>query len=249
KFYIEIKQCKNFDKFELGVILCVNIVIFIGCFISVSTRNYAYYWDSVREYSTGFGVEDWFKINTYTGIRNLFTTIRRDMRGPLGNVFWIIPFAFTDKTPDSWVLSIFFNIFPAFSFVYGIFLKNIQIKFKLKNNYVFYTANYFLLFSMPLLYRAYIYGFPDIFGVMFCLIIMICLFNLKFERLEFKKWVVVYAVTIILALLRDQYIVWIISFYICYYNNTGVTPRSIYRLDYFILYLLFCGLFLSAIIQ
>lgn len=215
-FVADISDTK-LDKFEWKIIAICEVVVLMGCAISVYTREYAYYWDEVREYAGYFRIEDMFNQSIYYGICNLFREVRSQLRGPLINVFLGVPFVFTNRTPDSWVMAISFNIFPVLGIVLALVIKNIQKIFIELNNHVSFLSIFIAFFSMPLLFASYLSGFPDLFEVVFCLIIMLCVFNTKFEVVEYRKWVFIYLTTIILAMLRSQYIVWIISFYFSYF--------------------------------
>lgn len=208
----------EFDKIEMAIISAFLLAIFIGCYYSVATREYAYYWDEVREYAGSFAVEDMLNQEKGQGILALIHAIRSQQRGPLINLFMAVPFLFTSKTPDAWVLSIYFNIFPALGIVVGIFIKSIQKRIEIMNKHYIFAMGYGLLFLMPLVYRPYLYGFPDVYGVVFCLIILLCLWHTDFEKREIGQWIVLSILMLTLALLRDQYIVWIISAYICFFG-------------------------------
>lgn len=207
----------KFDNIEIVIMSLFLFMIFVGCSYSLFTREYAYYWDEVREYARNFKIEEILNNSNEESLFILIKKIRSEQRGPLINLFMAVPFLFTNKTPDAWIFSIFFNIFIPLIIIVGIFVKNVQKKLKVMDNHIIFLASYIMLFSMPLLYKSYLYGFPDLYGVIFCLCIILCLWNINFEKIEIKKWIILILLLILLALLRDQYIVWIISTYICFF--------------------------------
>lgn len=204
-----------FDKFEKIIILSTIAFVFLISVFIIFSNHHAYYWDEAENYMRYFEIEDWFNNGTINGMRSMLISVRSEFKGTLSTLFVTVPFLFTNKTENSWCISIFFNMIPALVVVYAALLKRIQRILDIAGNKKFFGLNVVLIFSVPLMY-IFTNGFLEQMGLIFSLILCSVLLDTSFEKNEYSKWIIIGVSAILAVMSSDIYIIWCISFAVSY---------------------------------
>ncbi len=216
-FRLVIKVLKiTFNKKQKIIILLFIILIYGFYFISVLNRNFIYYWDYSCYYNLQISLEESFNISLFDGIKSF---IGSTWSGEYGNFLSFFPeilFNFTSKTIDSYVLCCVVIFIPYIIITISILLSKIIEILKIKEKSRFFAVCLILSVLFPILHATFIYGQPDVFGVIFMFLIIALTINYDFERIDFLRLFLLLIITFMLLITRRWYMYFILSYFLCY---------------------------------
>lgn len=206
-------KLSNYEK--KIIFACIFIIILIYVLI-VSRRNFIYYWD----YSNYYGIQNNYHNACQTSFIDAFyyiiNSIWNDSYTCFINIFTEVPYIFGDHSIDSYVISVIVNIIPYLVFAVVLFLKTLKLDKTIENNKLFFLLSILLL--IPLTHRAILWGQPDAFGLIFLFGIMAVSNQYDFEKMCWKKNVLLFVMTILLMVTRRWYMYWIVGYYFSFFG-------------------------------
>lgn len=206
----------NFSKNEKIFISVVILLMYAFYFISVLNRNFIYYWDYSCYYNLQIALEDSFNINFISGVRSF---VGSTWSGEYGNFLSFFPefiFNFTSKTINAYLLSCVVVFIPYIIVSFGMFIKQLIKLFKIEREKTFFYLSVISLCLFPMLHATFIYGQPDLFGLVFVFLILSLTITYDFKKLDVPRLITLILVTFMLLITRRWYMYFIFSYYVCY---------------------------------
>ena len=236
-FIIIIKEIINkfkirFTKKELLIIVLSIIALYLFYIIAILTRKFIYYWDYSCYYNIQIKTINYFSHGILHGISSF---VHSTWEGEYGSFLNFIPqviFNFTNKSINSYLISCVLIFIPYLIITYSIFIKKIIGIIKVNDDKK--TILFFLLvvsfILMPILHATFIYGQPDMFGIVFILITMTLTIDYNFKKLDFCRLILILLSTFMLTICRRWYIYWIISYYFLYIISILISNKKDYKI-------------------
>lgn len=219
--YIKEKLNIILSRKERLFFIGILIIIYIFYIYSVLTRKFIYYWDFSCYYDMQMQTIEAFKKGLTEGIRFF---IGSTWSGEYGNFLSFFPqvlFQFTDKSINSYIISIVLiftpYVFYSFIILLKTFEKYILPKKKWKKQ-LFYLSLITMTF-FPLLHGVLLLGQPDFFGLTFIFLIISLTLKYDFKELEVDRLIIIFLLTFMLTICRRWYIYWIVTYYLIYIIN------------------------------
>lgn len=205
----------TFTKKEIIIIFLEILLLYIFYFYSILTRKFIYYWDYSCYYDIQLDLIGTFENGLISGIKRFVGSTWSGEYGYFLNFFPQTIFNFTNKSINSYLISLVLTFIPYIVISYSILIKRVIILFKIKQKGVFPVLLSLLLF-IPNLHISLIYGQPDVFGTIFIFLILSLTIDYNFKKIEYDRLTLLLITTFFLTITRRWYIYWILSFYICY---------------------------------
>ncbi len=206
----------KFNKYQKITIICSILLLYVFYFISIYKRNFIYYWDYSCYYNIQLSTQQSFNRGLIEGIRYF---VGSTWSGEYGNFISFFPqliFNFTPKTINAYILSCVATFIPYIIVSLSILLEKISEIIGLKNKNKFLVFAIASLIFNPILHATFIYGQPDLFGLIFIFLIISLTCNYDFKNLEWQRLILLLLGTFMLIICRRWYIYFIISYYLCY---------------------------------
>lgn len=215
----------KFTKFQKIIILITIILIYTFYFISLTNRNFIYYWDYSCYYNIQLKTKETFSLGFMDGIRYF---VGSTWSGEYGNFLSFFPefiFNFTNRDINSYIASCVIIYVPYIILALALLLKKVVKKYEISQN----KETKFILLALlsfilsPILHATFIYGQPDLFGLAFIFLIMTLTIDYDFERIEVERLILILLTTFMLVISRRWYLYWVISYYLCYVLKIFIT--------------------------
>lgn len=169
------------EKYQWMLIISTIAVTCVFYVIIVLNRDFIYFWDYSNYIVKQYDTEKAFAESIVGGIKYLFASFVYDYTNFI-NIYTEIPFCLTSKTGDAYVLSQFFNVYIPILILLSVLIVKLGEIFKVKNKKIFFVLSLIVTVTLPLLHSASLFGQPDWFGVIFCLVIVVLTVDYKFEK-------------------------------------------------------------------
>lgn len=215
RFILYMLKDVKFDKSEIYIIFAAIAVTILVSILSIYSVEHAYYWDETGGYLGYFKLQDTFEKGG-NGVLQFLKAMRGNSEGILGTLFAIFPFVFSNRTENSWCVSVAINSFVFFLVVYAIFVKNAARIFQVKKEKLFFALSMVLAISIPIIYTV-TSGFIESYGMIGCLCICNIFMNTSFENRQYKRWCAIAVLMLLVVMLKDLYLVWLLAFAISYF--------------------------------
>ena len=220
----------KFTKKEILIIILSIGVLYLFYIIAILTRKFIYYWDYSCYYNIQIKTINYFNKGIIIGIKSFINSTWEGEYGSFLNFIPHVIFNFTNKSINSYLVSCVLIFIPYLIITYSILAKRIIDIIKIKNNK---TLMFFLLMIsfilMPILHGTFIYGQPDLFGMVFIFIIITLTIDYNFKKLETDRLILILLVTFMLTICRRWYIYWIISYYFLYIISILISNKKDYK--------------------
>lgn len=235
-FIIIIKEIINkfkirFTKKELLIIVLSIIALYLFYIVAILTRKFIYYWDYSCYYNFQIKTINYFNNGLIIGIKSFIYSTWEGEYGSFLNFIPQVLFHFTNKSINSYLISCVLLFIPYLVIPYAILIKRIieiiRINEDKKTILFFLLVISFIL--MPILHATFIYGQPDVFGIVFILIAMTLTIDYNFKKLEFDRLILILLSTFMLTICRRWYIYWIISYYFLYIISILISNIKDYK--------------------
>lgn len=175
---------------------------------TVKVWDYSVYW------TYAITLEKKFNVSTLSGILSIGGSIFYSEYNKFLLIFTELPFKILGPSMTSFTLSYFFaGIIPiviGFSVLSKLIIADVVNDTKHLPSFILCSI---ALISFPLLYAAALKGMPDVFGLVFVSIILICSYKYDFSGIELKRLVVLGLSLICLMLVRRWYAFWIVGYF------------------------------------
>ncbi len=206
----------KWNKTEKIWIITSILVLYLFYFISVLGRKFIYYWDYACYYHIQLGVENFFNISLYEGLRDFVGSTWSGEYGTFLTFFVEIIFRFSKRTANAYVLSCVLLFIPYIVISLSILLKKIIKVFKIKNEKLFFPVALIMFMLFPIVHATFIYGQPDIFGIAFIFLIIALTIDYNFYKLDYEKLFEIGVITFMLLISRRWYMYFILTYYLNY---------------------------------
>jgi len=208
------------DKKDIMFVAACFVISVVYYWVSFESRSFIYYWDYRNYYTLQLDFETYFMThNIFDSLKWVAYTIQAYNYNWFLCLFLEFPFFITGKTVTGYMLSNVFSILMPLYFALMLLVKKIIDVFLENAPQYLFNLVYFSMISLPLMHRAFSYGQPDVFGLIFICVIIILSVDYNFSFFDNKRLVLLFITTIFLALTRRWYLYWIVAFYICYSIN------------------------------
>lgn len=211
------------DKFKIKytkkekIIIIISILLLYSFYIiSVLTRKFIYYWDYSCYYNNQMSTIESFKIGILTGIKSFITSTWSGEYGTFLNFIPQVIFNLTNKSINSYLISCVLLFIPYLVLTYSIVIKRIIVLLKISKEKIIFPLSIISLILMPILHGTFIYGQPDLFGLVFIFMIIALTIDYDFKKIELDRLTMIFLSTYMLTISRRWYIYWIISYYALY---------------------------------
>lgn len=221
--YIIKKKKIKFNKVQKRLIFIIVLVIYLFYFFSIIKRKFIYYWDYSTYYNLQMFTRASFDEGLFIGIKKF---ILSTWSGEYGNFISFFPesiFTFTSKSINSYVLSCVFVFIPYIILSLMILLKTMVNKISIKNENSFIGITLISFILIPVLHATFIYGQPDLFGLVFVFLIISLTIDYDFEKIEIDRFLLLIIITFMLLICRRWDLYFVFAYYICYFINLVVT--------------------------
>ena len=211
----KLKQIK-LEKVHIITMLCIFAAVTAYFCISAIGRDFIYYWDYSNYLQKQYDIEDAFNKSVLHGIFNIVVSLNYDYTNFIA-AFMELPFAFSNHTGNAYVVSqTVVILLPIIVLVGGLVIKTEELFKVEKRKGLCFVLSMTAVFTFPLLYRAALWGQPDWFGIIFCVIIMLLTMDYNFEEFNPVLCVVLFFATAGLIATRRWYLYFLIGYYACY---------------------------------
>ena len=205
----------SFQKRHFGAVFLIFTAVSIYYVSALRNRDFIYYWDYSNYLVKQYTIEDLFAEDPLKGLWYVIRSMGGDYT-TLINVFLEIPFAFTDRTGDSYVLIQLINVFLPLLILMSVLIIKLQSIFQVQSE----GTCFYLILSIfafhPLLHKAALIGQPDWFGLIFCFVIVVLTLDYRFEQQNYLIDVVLFLSTALLILTRRWYLYFVVGYYFSY---------------------------------
>lgn len=209
----------KYNKKEKIIIITSVILLYLFYFISILGRKFIYYWDYSCYYNIQTSLEDAFNTSLINGIKSFISSC---WSGEYGSFLCFIPevvYNFTTKSISSYALSCVVVFIPYLVITFSILLKKLLEILKIKNNTKIFLLGILVFLSFPILHAMFIYGQPDILGLIFVFLIITLTIDYDFYKVDYERLIEIGILTYFLLITRRWYMYFILTYFLLY----GVT--------------------------
>ena len=210
KFKIKFSQ-----KEKITLILAI-LLLFIFYFISVLGRKFIYYWDFSCYYNIQIESVQRFNESLMSGLRFFIGSTWSGEYGSFLTFFPEVVFNLSSKTINAYVLSCVLVFIPYLVITFGILIKRLQKKFKIKKAELFFILSTCSFILFPIVHATFIYGQPDLFGLAFIFLIIALTIDYDFSKVDYERLFEIAIITFMLLITRRWYMYFILVYFICY---------------------------------
>ncbi len=224
--YILKKTNIKFNKIQKCMIFIGIFIFYLFYFFSIFKRKFIYYWDYSTYYNLQIFTDSAFNEGLMVGIRKFISST---WSGEYGNFISFFPeliFGFTSRTINAYVISCVVVFIPYIVLSLMIFLKLMAKKLESKKENIFIWISFTCFMFVPVLHSTFIYGQPDLFGLVFVFLIISLTLDYDFLKIDIDRFIVLIILTFMLLICRRWYIYWIFSYYVCYFLKLIIINRS-----------------------
>lgn len=212
-----IKKFKiKWTKKEKIVIISSIVLLLLFYTISVLSRKFLYFWDYACYYDLQIKVEQYFNTGLRAGISSLINSTWSGEYGNFITFFSEFPFAFTNKSIDSYVLSNALVFIPYLIISLSILLKRVIDILDVHKKELMFLIGILTFSLFPIVHASFIFGQPDVLGLVFVFLIISLTLDCDFSNVEYDRMVEIGIITYMLLISRRWYMYFILVYYVCY---------------------------------
>lgn len=224
--FYEYKQVKH-DKCNkyYNVIMAASITVLMLYYVySLSTRRMVYTWDFANYYKIQLGLQAFFEEGVFSGLKSVAASLLLSDYNCLISIFCAFFFElFRIKSVNAFIINYFvaciIPVIIAFSFVVRKFAE----RFGIINKKSFYTIVMAGFVFMPLVNYPALLGQPDIFGLVFVMMLVFAALSYDFKKRDTALWIFIFVNTILLILTRRWYMYWVVSFFAVWFVTLALS--------------------------
>lgn len=223
------RKCKiKFTKSEIVITAIAAITMGSLLIYSTLTRHYLYFWDYTTYYSNTLDCFETFDKGFIWGLAKVWWSSNWDYSWFI-NLFSMFFFSFTTLSNNAFCASLSFSILLPFVISLSAFIVKIMNVFSLKGfpRIISLFVSLLLVACQPQLYFTIYHSMPDMFGLVFALLLGCCLVDYDFSKSDYERWFYIWFSTIALIFTRRWYAFYVVSFWGIYALSFFV--RSISR--------------------
>lgn len=206
------KKEKNF----YSIIILITILIGAsGYYFSLHVRKVIYFWDSSNYYSIQLWTNKLTGFSLKQALKEILHSFWYDDYNCFICLFLLTPFqVFKVRTVNMYIALYYCVInIPVLVSIALVLIKCINI-FGVVNKRRIFLLGYIGCAALPLIHKAALDGQPDIWGLLFCFLLIFYTMDYDFCELQLWRWTLFIILTGMLILTRRWYLFWIVGFWI-----------------------------------
>lgn len=197
--------------FLLGTILGFAVIAGL-----VLYRHTVYGEDAVNYYAKQELLLSSFSTNGFYGVHVLAENLLTADYKMFLNLFISIPYLFTPRTINSFMLSYALMCFVPAWFALLMIAKKVKQYFAAGHAVLYYGLCMLYMVLWPMFLWPATHGMPDFFGLAFAAVILLLTADFRFEELPRRRLLALFGATFALVLTRRWYMFWIVCWYAVY---------------------------------
>ncbi|HJD20276.1 MAG TPA: hypothetical protein H9915_00495 [Candidatus Gemmiger faecigallinarum] len=191
----------------VGVAVIAGLVLY---------RRTVYGEDAINYYAKQNLLFSSFATNGFYGVHVLLESILTADYKMFMNLFISIPYLFLPRTVNSFMICYALTCFVPMWFALLAVAKRVAAAFPGVRQGAYYALCMAAMALWPMFLWPATHGMPDAFGLTFAAVILLLTADYRFDRLEPRRLVCLFAATFALVLTRRWYMFWILAYYLCY---------------------------------
>ena len=199
------------NAFVIGA--AVGVAVIAGL---VLYRRTVYSEDGINYYAKQSLLFSSFASNGFYGVRTLLDSILTADYKMFMNLFISIPYLFLPRTVNCFMVCYALTCFVPMWFALLAVAKRAADAFAGVRRGLYYPLCMACMVLWPMFLWPATHGMPDAFGLTFAAVILLLTADYRFDRLEPRRLVCLFAATFALVLTRRWYMFWILAYYLCY---------------------------------
>lgn len=201
-------------RMELIITLCIMVISVTMLLYSVMTRRYLYFWDYHTYYNLTLDLLNNYTNGFFRGTVKVWLSSYDDYSSFI-SLFTMFFFGFTTHTNNAFCGSLGFTVLCPFILVATGLIKKTYILLGVKGKSRIFATVFALgsLLCMPHLYFSIYHSMPDMFGLVFALLIILLTCDYQFDKVDRERWFYIWFITICLIFSRRWYAFWVVAFY------------------------------------
>ena len=199
------------NAFVIGAV--VGVAVIAGL---VFYRRTVYSEDGINYYAKQSLLFSSFASNGFYGVRTLLDSILTADYKMFMNLFISIPYLFLPRTVNCFMVCYALTCFVPMWFALLAVAKRAADAFAGVRRGLYYPLCMACMVLWPMFLWPATHGMPDAFGLTFAAVILLLTADYRFDRLEPRRLVCLFAATFALVLTRRWYMFWILTYYLCY---------------------------------
>ena len=208
-----IRKCKvSFSRIGIFITTCF-IALAVGVFLySVFTRHYLYFWDYSTYYKNTIQNIKNFDREFFSGWVLVWGSSYQDYSNLIG-LMAIFFYSLTSGTNNAFCGSLAFSVLIPFIISVSVVALKIIDKLGLKGGkrYIALSISLFCVCCQPQLYFSLYHSMPDLFGLVFALLLASSLIGYSLEEKDSERWLIMFVSTVFMIFARRWYVFYVIS--------------------------------------
>lgn len=205
------------------LVAIVGLIIFTAL---IYWRKIVYYYDYINYYKKQITMAATFSNNGFYAMRVLLESLLMGDYKMFMNMFIAVPFAFTTRTVNAFMMSYFFTCILPIYYVWLLVAKKLGAVCGVRHWKFYYGVCGLLLAAWPFLLYPLTHGMPDAFGLVFVGLILLLTLEYRFETVEPLRLICIFCATFCLILTRRWYMYFVVAYYCCYALTVLVLGRK-----------------------
>ncbi len=220
--YEYVKTCKKGKNTYYNIVLGVMVILLMTFYVySIHVRRMVYTWDFANYYRIQLRYRAYFDGTVISGIKSTAASLLLDDYNCFISIFCeMYCRLFNIKSVNGYIMSYFvacmIPVIAAFSIMIRSFMNRFCNKTAVRKR-AFYAIIMAAFVSMPLVNYSALLGQPDIFGLVFIMLLINEALSYNFSSLDIKRCIVIFGCTIALMLTRRWYMYWVVSFFVIWF--------------------------------
>ncbi len=220
--YEYVKTCKKGKNTYYNIVLGVLVILLMAFYVySIYVRRMIYTWDFANYYRIQLRYRDYFDGTVISGIKATAASLLLDDYNCFISIFCeMYCRLFNIKSVNGYIMSYFvaciIPVIAAFSIMIRSFMNRFCNKTEVRKR-AFYVIIMAAFVSMPLVNYSALLGQPDIFGLVFIMLLTNEALSYDFTSLDIMRCIVIFGFTIALILTRRWYMYWVVSFFVIWF--------------------------------
>ena len=191
----------------------VGIAVIAGL---VLYRRTVYSEDGINYFAKQSLLFSSFSTNGFYGVHVLAESLITADYKMFMNLFISIPYLFLPRTVECFMICYALTCFVPMWFALLAVAKRAAEAFPGVRPALYYPLCMAVMVLWPMFLWPATHGMPDAFGLTFAAVILLLTADYRFDRLEPRRLVCLFAATFALVLTRRWYMFWILAYYLCY---------------------------------
>lgn len=221
------KVRKQKDNAYYNLILIISVIVLATIYVyGIKARRMVYTWDYANYYKIQLGLRSYFDDGTASALKSIAGSLLMSDYNCFIGIFCAVLFElFKINSVNGYILAYFFICIIPVIIAFSFMVRKFADKFAVHNTKVFYTITMAVFVFMPLVNYSALLGQPDIFGLVFAMMLIFTALSYDFAKRDIFTWIFLFINTIALMLTRRWYMYWVASFYTVWFITLAITCK------------------------